>query len=425
MNAFEYQNGLMHAEGVSVAAIAEAVGTPFYLYSSAALAGGFLAFQDAFSDVDSLVCYAMKANSNQAVLKTLGPLGAGIDVVSEGELRRALAAGIPADRIVFSGVGKTAPEMDFALDAGIYCFNVESEAELEALNERAIGKGKRAPVSLRVNPDVDARTHAKISTGKKENKFGLAFTRVREIYARAALLPGLEIAGIDMHIGSQITDLEPFANAFDLLRELIETLRSDGHQIGHIDIGGGLGIPYSDSDQRPPDPAAYAKVVKDRLSGLGCKIILEPGRSIAGNAGVLITKVIYLKHEGDRHFVIVDAGMNDLIRPTLYDAHHDISPVCQSVPGAASIRVDVVGPVCETGDFLALGRRMPLVEAGDLLAVGSAGAYGAVQACEYNSRPLIAEVLVKGDAFHVIRPRRSFEEMIAADSLPAWLTEER
>jgi diaminopimelate decarboxylase len=421
VNHFEYRNGVLYAENVPVPEIAAAVGTPFYLYSTATLERHIRVFQEAFADVDSLVCYAMKANSNQAVLKTLGRMGAGIDVVSEGELRRALAAGIPAGKIMFSGVGKKPREMDYALDADIYCFNVESEPELEILNERALAKGKRAPVSFRINPDVDAKTHAKISTGKKENKFGIAYKRARDIYKHAAGLPGIEVTGIDMHIGSQITELQPFDDAFRLLRELVETLRADGHRIEHVDIGGGLGIPYKLDNNPPPHPDAYSKVVKNQLRGLNCKIVTEPGRLIVGNAGILVTEVIYVKDGGDKTFVIVDAAMNDLIRPTLYEAWHEISPVTISAANAPRIRADVVGPVCETGDYLALDREMAMPKPGDLLSVGSAGAYGAVQAGMYNSRPLIPEVLVKEDRFHVIRARPTYDDMIGADSLPDWL----
>jgi diaminopimelate decarboxylase len=421
LNHFHYKNGVLHAENVPVPDIARAVGTPFYLYSTATLERHIRVFQEAFSDVDSLVCYAMKANSNQAVLKTLGQAGAGIDVVSEGELRRALAAGIPASRIMFSGVGKKAREMDFALDAGIYCFNVESEPELEVLNARAVARGKRAPVSFRINPDVDAGTHAKISTGKKENKFGISYESARNVYKHAATLPGIEVTGIDMHIGSQITDLQPFDDAFKLLRELVETLRGDGHAIDHVDIGGGLGIPYKIDNDPPPNPEAYSRVVKNQLRSLDCRIITEPGRLIVGNAGILVTEVIYVKDGGEKTFVIVDAAMNDLIRPTLYEAWHEIMPVQAVTSDAPRIQADVVGPVCETGDYLALDREMAEPKPGDLLAVGSAGAYGAVQAGTYNSRLLVPEVLVKGDQFHVVRPREDYDALIGLDSLPAWL----
>ncbi|MBW8445165.1 MAG: diaminopimelate decarboxylase [Arenimonas sp.] len=421
MNHFDYRDGVLYAEDVSVPEIARAVGTPFYCYSTATLERHYRVFSEAFASVDSMVCYAMKANSNQAVLKTLGRLGAGVDVVSEGELRRALAAGIPASRILFSGVGKTIHEMDLALEVGIYCFNVESEPELDVLASRAQKAGKTAHVSFRVNPDVDAKTHAKISTGKKENKFGISFDRARAVYARAATLPGIKVSGIDMHIGSQITEMQPFEDAFRLLRELVDTLRSDGHAIDHVDIGGGLGIPYKDDNNPPPEPEAYARIVLEQLAGLNCRIVAEPGRLIVGNAGILVTEVIYVKDGGDKTFVIVDAAMNDLIRPTLYDAHHEIRPVVISAASAPRIRADIVGPVCETGDYLALDREMAMPKPGDLVAVGSAGAYGAVQASTYNTRRLVPEVLVKGGEFHVIRPRPSYEDMIALDSVPAWL----
>ena len=421
MNHFGYIDGVLHAENVPVPEIAKAVGTPFYVYSTATLERHYKVFSGAFADVDAMVCYAMKANSNQAVLKTLAKLGAGIDVVSGGELRRALAAGVPANRIMFSGVGKTVAEMDYALDVGIYCFNIESEPELEVLNLRAIKAGKRAHVSFRINPDVDARTHAKISTGKKENKFGISYERARAVYARASTLPGIEVTGIDMHIGSQITELQPFEDAFRLLRELVEALRTDGHTISHVDIGGGLGIPYRDDNNPPPLPDAYAQIVKNELKSLDCKIVTEPGRLIVGNAGILVTEVIYVKDGGEKTFVIVDGAMNDLIRPTLYEAYHGIRPVVQPAEDTPRIKADIVGPVCETGDYLALDREMAAPQPGDLIAVSSAGAYGAVQAGTYNSRLLVPEVLVKGDKFHVIRPRGTYEELIALDSVPAWL----
>jgi len=421
VNHFGYIDGVLHAENVPVPEIAKAVGTPFYVYSTATLERHYKVFSGAFADVDAMVCYAMKANSNQAVLKTLAKLGAGIDVVSGGELRRALAAGVPASRIMFSGVGKTVAEMDYALEAGIYCFNIESEPELEVLNLRAVKAGKRAHVSFRINPDVDARTHAKISTGKKENKFGISYERARAVYAHAATLPGIDVTGIDMHIGSQITELQPFEDAFRLLRELVEVLRTDGHAISHVDIGGGLGIPYRDDNNPPPLPDAYAHIVKNELKSLNCKIVTEPGRLIVGNAGILVTEVIYVKDGGDKTFVIVDGAMNDLIRPTLYEAYHGIRPVVQPSENAPRIKADIVGPVCETGDYLALDREMAAPQPGDLIAVSSAGAYGAVQAGTYNSRLLVPEVLVKGDKFHVIRPRGTYEELIALDSVPAWL----
>ncbi|SIQ34964.1 diaminopimelate decarboxylase [Rhizobium sp. RU20A] len=421
MNHFDYRDGILYAEDVAVSDIARAVGTPFYCYSTATLERHYTVFAKAFADVDALVCYAMKANSNQAVLKTLAALGAGVDVVSEGELRRAVAAGVPANRIMFSGVGKTVRELDYALEVGIYCFNVESEPELEVLNARAVRLGKRAPVSFRINPDVDARTHAKISTGKKENKFGISYDRARHVYAHAATLPGIEVTGIDMHIGSQITELQPFDDAFRLLRELVDLLRTDGHTIEHVDIGGGLGIPYKDDNNPPPLPDAYADIVKNQLRGLNCRIVTEPGRLIVGNAGILVTEVIYVKDGGDKTFVIVDAAMNDLIRPTLYEAWHEVRPVKIQAASAPRIRADVVGPVCETGDYLALDREMATPRPGDLMAISSAGAYGAVQAGTYNSRLLVPEVLVKGDRFHVIRPRLTYDDLIGLDSVPDWL----
>ncbi len=421
MNHFDYRDGVLHAEEVAIPEIAAAVGTPFYCYSTATLSRHFRVFSEAFAGLDALVCYAMKANSNQAVLKTLARLGAGADVVSEGELRRALAAGIAADRILFSGVGKTAREMDFALQAGILCFNVESEPELELLSARAAALGRVAPVSLRINPDVDAKTHRKISTGKAENKFGIPWQRAREVYARAARLPGIRVTGIDTHIGSQITELEPFDAAFGLLVELVATLRGDGHAIDHVDLGGGLGIPYRFDNDPPPLPDAYAAVVRKHVTALGIKVMFEPGRLIVGNAGILVSQVIFVKEGDAKNFVIVDAAMNDLVRPTLYDAFHDIRPVMLPPADAPRMKVDVVGPVCETGDFLGLDRDLPRFEAGDLIAVGTAGAYGAVQSGTYNSRLLVPEVLVDGDRFAVVRQRQTYDELIGLDRLPDWL----
>ena len=422
MHHFQHRHGVLHAEDVDLRALADEVGTPFYCYSTATLERHYRVFAEAFSDTDALVCYAVKANSNQAVIATLARLGAGTDIVSEGELRRALAAGVPANKIVFSGVGKTRAEMAAALDAGILCFNVESEPEMEALSEVALSKGKVAPISVRVNPDVDAKTHAKISTGKSENKFGIPISRAREAYAAAGRLPGLRVAGIDMHIGSQITDLAPYANATELLVELARDLMADGHRLHHLDLGGGLGIPYRHDDPPPPDPEAFAAVVKEKTRGLGLKLVFEIGRMIAGNAGILVTRAVFVKQGENRTFVIVDAGMNDLIRPTLYEAHHDIVPVAEPGEGTASIRADVVGPVCETGDYLALGREMAEVKPGDLLAVLTAGAYGAVQAGTYNTRPLVPEIMVRGDRFSVVRPRQTYVDLIGMDRLPNWLS---
>jgi diaminopimelate decarboxylase len=421
MRSFTYRNGALHAEDVALATIAEAVGTPFYCYSSAAIAGSFKEFRDAFAGQNMAISYAMKANSNQAVLTTLAELGAGMDVVSEGELRRARAAGVRGERIIFSGVGKTLVEMNLALDENIFCFNVESEPELEALSRAASARGAVAPIAIRVNPDVDARTHAKIATGKSENKFGVPISRARDVYAYARILPGLSVHGVDMHIGSQITDLQPFDDAFALLAELVQALRADGHTIEHVDLGGGLGIAYRNDNNPPPSPEAYAKVVAKRTAALGCQVILEPGRAIVGNAGALVASVIYLKKGENKCFVIVDAAMNDLVRPTLYDAHHEILPVKEPEPGAYPMRSDVVGPVCESGDYLALDRDLPELAAGDLVAVMSAGAYGAVQAGTYNTRLLVPEVLVKGAEYAIVRPRTTYEELIGLDTLPPWL----
>ena len=422
MHHFAYRHGALHAEDVDLRRLADEVGTPFYCYSSATLERHYRVFAEAFADTDALVCYAMKANSNQAVLRTLARLGAGMDIVSEGELRRALAAGVPGERIVFSGVGKTRAEMAFALDSRTLCFNVESEPELEALSEVALSKGMRAPVSIRINPDVDARTHRKISTGKSENKFGIPIGRAREVYAHAARMKGIEITGVDMHIGSQITDLEPFDNATALLAELARSLMADGHRLHHIDLGGGLGVPYREDNEPPPDPQAYARIIKRHTRDLGLKVVFEMGRMIAGNAGVLVTRVVYVKQGADRTFLIVDAAMNDLIRPTLYDAHHDIKPVAEPGRDASRIVADVVGPVCETGDYLAHDRDLPAARPGDLLAVMTAGAYGAVQSSTYNTRLLAPEVLVRGAEAAVVRPRQTWDELIGLDRLPGWLT---
>ena len=421
MNHFQHRAGVLHAEDVPLPTIAAEVGTPFYCYSTATLSRHYDVFSRAFDGIDHLVCYAMKANSNQAVLSTLARHGSGADVVSGGELMRARRAGIPAARIMFSGVGKQAWEMDLALAEDILCFNVESEPELETLSARAVAAGREARVSFRINPDVDAGTHAKISTGKKEDKFGIAWHDAARVYARAGELPGIRVTGIDMHIGSQITQLEPFDAAFGRLRGLIEQLRGEGHAIEHVDLGGGLGIPYHADNRPPPDPVEYASVVRRHVEGLDAQIIFEPGRLIAGNAGIFVTSVLYVKEGDDRVFVIVDGAMNDLIRPTLYDAHHEVIPVDVNRAASGRVRADVVGPVCESGDFLALQRDMALPRAGDLLALGSAGAYGAVQSGTYNSRALVPEVLVNGAQWHVVRPRPALEALIAQDSLPPWL----
>jgi diaminopimelate decarboxylase len=421
MNHFDYRNGVLHAEAVSLVELADAVGTPFYCYSTATLERHYRVFSEAFAGEKALVCYAMKANSNQALRRTLARLGAGADVVSGGELKRALAAGIPPERIVFSGVGKTEAELRAALAADILCINVESEPELELLSRLAREQGKTARISVRVNPDVDSGSHAKISTGKSENKFGIPLTQARAVYTRAAKLPGIRVAGVDMHIGSQITDLVPLEAAFRLLAEFVQTLRADGHTISHVDFGGGLGIPYHMDREAPPLPSAYAAMVKRVTHNLGCTLLFEPGRMIVGNAGILVARVIYVKQGEAKKFVIIDAAMNDLIRPTLYEAHHDVLPVRAAPVGTPEITADVVGPVCESGDYLALGRRMPEPKAGDLVAVMTAGAYGAVQSGFYNTRALVPEVLVKDDQYAVVRPRLEVDALIALDKPAPWL----
>jgi diaminopimelate decarboxylase len=421
MHHFNYREGALFAEDVDLAALAQSVRTPFYCYSTATLERHYRVLSDAFAGVPALICYAMKANSNQSVIATLARQGAGADIVSGGELTRALKAGVAADKIVFSGVGKTRDEMAAALKAGILCFNVESEPELEALSEVASSTGRIAPVSVRVNPDVDARTHVKISTGKAENKFGVPLSRAREVYANARKLPGIRIVGVDMHIGSQIVELAPFDNAAALLAEFARSLMSDGHKLEHIDLGGGLGIPYRPDDPEPPLPSAYAQTITRHTKGLGLKLVFEIGRMIVGNAGILLTRVLYVKRGEAKTFVVVDAAMNDLIRPTLYEAYHDIWPVAASANGA-QMTADIVGPVCESGDYLALDRALPACKAGDLLAVMTAGAYGAVLSSTYNTRPLVPEVLVRGKDFAVVRPRFDAEAIVALDRLPPWLS---
>lgn len=419
MHHFAYRDGVLHAEAVNLRDLAGEIGTPFYCYSTATLARHYAVMDQAFAGTDHLICYAMKGNSNQAVIRTMADLGAGMDVVSEGELRRALAAGVPSRKVVFSGAGKTAREMAFALKEGIACFNVESEPELALLSSVARRTGQRATVSIRVNPDVDAKTHHKITTGKAENKFGISWTRAEDVYAAAASLPGIDIAGIDMHIGSQITELAPFEKAFGLMADLTARLIAAGHNIRHLDLGGGLGVPYRGTNDVPPHPDEYAAMVKRVLGHLGLTFVLEPGRMISGNAGILVSRVIYVKDGAEKHFIIQDAAMNDLIRPTLYDAHHEIIPVREPAD-AETIFADVVGPVCESGDYFALNRRLPRVGQGDLLAVMTAGAYGAVQSGTYNSRPLVPEVLVRGSQWSLVRPRQNYEELIGLDRLAAW-----
>jgi diaminopimelate decarboxylase len=423
MHHFHYQDGVLHAESVALPELARRLETPFYCYSAATIRRHYTVFVQALSDMNAMVCYAMKANSNQAVLTLLAKLGAGMDVVSEGELRRARAAGVPGERVTFSGVGKTDREIALALDYDIFCFNVESEPELERISQIAASKDRTAAVSLRVNPDVDAKTHAKISTGKSENKFGIPISVARDVYAWASKLQGLEIAGVDMHIGSQITDLAPFDNAFAILADFVRQLRADGHAISHLDLGGGLGIPYSEHEN--PEsyrPELYAEVVRRHIKPLGARLLFEPGRLIVGNAGVLVTRVIFVKRGAAKNFVIVDAAMNDLVRPTLYEAHHDIFPVVSPDGDETVFKADIVGPVCETGDYLALGRKMAEPRSGDLLAIMSAGAYGAVQAGTYNSRLLVPEILVDGDKSAVIRPRGDYDALIGLDTIPTWLT---
>jgi len=421
MHHFNYIDGVLHAEDVNIVRLADEVGTPFYCYSTATLTRHYQVFSEAFSGMDAHVFFAMKANSNQAIIKTLGRLGAGMDVVSVGEIKRAVAAGVSPSKIIFAGVGKTREEMAYAIDAGIFGFNVESEPELLALDEVARSKGVRANVALRINPDVDPKTHAKISTGKAENKFGIPYDHAAALYDRAGAMDGISATGIHMHIGSQITDLAPFGDAFMLMRELVVELRSRGHEINHLDLGGGLGVPYNRADQVPPHPDGYAQVVRETVGDLGCKLMFEPGRLIAGNSGILVTKVLFVKEGDAKRFVIADGAMNDLIRPTLYEAHHDILPVRETDADSPTQVADVVGPVCETGDYLAVDRDLPDLIEGDLISVMTAGAYGAVHSGTYNSRLLVPEVLVNGADYAVIRPRPSYDDLIGLDVVPDWL----
>ncbi len=421
MDHFIYKAGVLHAEGIAITEIAAAVGSPFYVYSTATLQRHYQVFDDALKGMDHLICYAMKANSNQAVLKVMADMGAGMDVVSGGEYARAIAAGVSPEKIVFSGVGKTAEEMEMALQGGIRQFNVESEPELLVLSAVATRLGKLANITLRVNPDVDAKTHAKIATGKSDNKFGIPMAKARAAYAQAASLSGINVVGIDVHIGSQLTDLEPYEIAFSKVAELTEQLRADGHTISRLDLGGGLGIPYQRSNTAPPLPMEYGEVIRRTVGHLGCEIEIEPGRLIAGNAGLMVASVIYVKQGAERKFLIIDAAMNDLIRPAMYEAYHDIIPVNEPALAAEPEPIDIVGPVCESGDTFAKQRLMPSLKPDDLVAFRSAGAYGAVMASEYNSRPLIPEVLVSGDQFAVVRPRPTYAEMISRDRLPPWM----
>jgi len=419
MHHFAYKNGRLHAEGIDLHRIADEVGTPAYVYSTATFERHFKVFATAFQGLDALICYAVKANSNQAILTTLANLGAGADVVSIGELKRALKAGIPGERIVFSGVGKREDEMRFALEHNIHQFNVEGEEELGVLNQVALSSGVKAPISLRINPDVDAQTHAKISTGKAENKFGIPWSRARDIYTRAGQMEGIDVIGVDVHIGSQLTALEPFRAAFAKVLELVKLLRTDGHNIRRIDLGGGLGIPYEAGKPAPPSPSDYGAMIAEVVGDMEAQLILEPGRLIAGNAGILLSRVLYTKAGEDRNFLILDAAMNDLLRPAMYEAHHEIIPVDEA-SGEKTV-YDVVGPVCETGDIFTKDRPLPTTKPGDLVAILSAGAYGAVMASTYNSRPLIPEILVKNDEYAIIRARMSEDTLIDLDRTPHWL----
>ena len=422
MDHFQYRNGTLWAEDVALSTIVEAVGTPFYCYSTATLTRHYNVFTEALAGLPALVCYSVKANSNLAVIKTLAGLGAGVDVVSGGELMRAMRAGVPADRIVFSGVGKTAPEISAALEAGILQINIESEPELALVNDVAARLGLTAPIAIRINPDIDADTHDKISTGRSEDKFGIEWTRVHEVVTRSAGLDHIQVVGLAMHIGSQLTSLDPFRDAFQRLSGLVTDLRTRGVEIQRLDLGGGLGIPYDDS--AVPEPAAYGQLVREMLGDLDCRLLFEPGRLIVGNAGILVTKVVYLKEGATRNFVIVDAAMNDLLRPSLYDARHEIVPLVEPPPGGPEMAADVVGPVCETGDTFATELTMAQLEAGDALAIRSAGAYGAVMASSYNSRALVPEVMVNGEDFAVIRRRVTIDDYLDYEDMPDWLEEE-
>lgn len=419
MDFFEYKNGVYHAEDVALPELADAVGTPFYCYSSGTLERHYDVFSQQFSGLNTKVCYAVKANSNVGLLATLARRGCGADVVSEGEIRLAMAAGIAAKDIVFSGVGKTAGEMAFALKQGISQFNVESEPELRLLSDVASGMGAVARIAIRVNPDVDPKTHAKISTGQKQTKFGINMSLALPVYKLAANLPGIEVHSVSVHIGSQLTSLVPFAQAFARVRGFIEELRAEGIHIKSVDLGGGLGVPYGQDE--PPPPGEYAEVVKREMQGLDCQLVFEPGRLLVGNAGILVTRVIYVKRGEGRNFIIVDAAMNDLIRPTLYEAHHDILPVAEPKGTPRLELADVVGPVCETGDYFAEQRLLAIPKPGDLLVLRTAGAYGAAMSSNYNARLLVPEVMVKGTQHSVIRPRQTYDDLIGRDRIPAWL----
>lgn len=418
MNHFAYRKGVLHAEEVPLPRIAQSVGTPFYCYATATLERHYRVLAEALAGLDARICYAVKANGNLAVIRTLAALGAGADVVSEGELRRALAAGVPPDRIVFSGVGKTEAELAFAVRCGIMQINVESVPELHMLDAAGRAAGRAIPFALRVNPDIDANTHHKITTGRSENKFGVEWTRAHQVLRAAQGMKGVEFAGLAVHIGSQLVELDPFRAAFTRLRDLVVMLRADGIPVRRLDLGGGLGVPYA--GETPPSPAAYGAVVREVLGNLGCTLVFEPGRLLVANAGLLVSRVILVKQGAVRTFVVCDAAMNDLIRPAMYDAHHDILPVAEPAPDAPRAPADVVGPVCETGDTFARQRMLPAVAAGDLIAFATAGAYGAAMASMYNSRLLVPEVLVKGDRFAVVRERPGYDEMLALERLPEW-----
>ena len=426
MDEFTYRDGTLHAEQLPIAALAEAVGTPFYCYSAATLRRHYTVLEEALAEAglsERLICYSVKANSNLAVIATLAQLGAGADIVSQGELRRALEAGVPAEKIVFSGVGKTAEEMRAALAVGILQFNVESLSEIDLLADTATAMGKTAHIALRVNPDIDAGTHEKISTGKAENKFGIAWEEARTAFAHAEALDGVTASGIDIHIGSQITELEPFRRAFEKIAGLLADLRADGHDIRRLDLGGGLGVPYGRDNDTPPDPSAYAQIIADTLGDSGCMIMLEPGRLIAANAGILVTSVIRTKQGQAKNCMIVDAAMTELMRPTLYGAHHHIAPIDEDTGAhdAAIKQWDVVGPVCETGDYLGLDRDLPVLESGALLAIFAAGAYGAVLGSAYNTRLPAPEVLVDGEKWAIVRARPDYQSLLAGEAIPDWL----
>jgi diaminopimelate decarboxylase len=418
MHDFQYKNGELYCEGVPVKTVAQRVGTPFYLYSSSTLMRHFRAFDNAFEGVSHLICFALKSNSNSAVLRLLGREGAGADIVSGGELFRALRAGIDPKKIVYAGVGKRREEIEYALKVGILMFNVESGEELIALDRAAKDMRAKARIALRVNPNIDPRTHAYISTGLKENKFGIPLEQALGSYQVAKNLPHVEVVGVHQHIGSQITEVQPFVDALEKLVGFVKELRSAGMDIQYINIGGGLGITYK--DETPPLPAEMAQAIRPLLKECGCTVVMEPGRAIVGNAGILVTSALYHKDSGEKRFLIVDAGMNDLIRPSLYEAYHDIRPVIEPLAGGMH-PVDVVGPICESGDFLAKERDLPEVKQGELLAVMGAGAYGFSMSSNYNSRPRVAEVMVKGKEYHIVRERETYNDLIKGEKVPRWL----